>query len=233
MISDAKGTENYTRSEMEFYDYPGKFKEKSDGERYAKVQLQAEQALDRRRRGNGDAVSLFPGGLTKLEKHPKDSQNVEYLVVRAIAFVLDRIVSHRRSERRRAARLFRQLRVPAERPAVPRADRDAEAKDQRRPDRQGRDQGRQFERGDRRREPRRNLCPVLLGPKEEAVVPVARRAGLVRQEMGRSDHSARRTGSRRRISGRAIPTGLWSSAPSTTTNTSRPTICRPRRRSRD
>lgn len=31
MISDAKGSEHYTRSEMEFYDYPGKFKEKSDG----------------------------------------------------------------------------------------------------------------------------------------------------------------------------------------------------------
>lgn len=83
MISDAKGSEHYTRSEMEFYDYPGKFKEKSDGERYAKIQLQAEQAMDRRRRGNGDAVNLFPGGLTKLEKHSKDSQNVEYLVVRA------------------------------------------------------------------------------------------------------------------------------------------------------
>ena len=71
MISDAKGSEHYTRSEMEFYDYPGKFKEKSDGERNAKIQLQAEQAMDRRRRGNGDAVNLFPGGLTKLEKHSK------------------------------------------------------------------------------------------------------------------------------------------------------------------
>lgn len=60
MISDAKGNEHYTRSEMEFYDYPGKFKEKSDGERYAKIQLQSEQAMDRRRRGNGDAVNLFP-----------------------------------------------------------------------------------------------------------------------------------------------------------------------------
>src|SRR3954453_5230540 len=83
MVSDAKGSEHYTRSEMEFYDYPGKFKEKAEGERYAKIQLQAEQAMDRRRRGAGDAVNLFPGGLTKLEKHSKDSQNVEYLVVRA------------------------------------------------------------------------------------------------------------------------------------------------------
>lgn len=83
MISDAKGSESYAHSEMEIYDYPGKYKEKSDGERYAKIHLQSEQALDHRRHGNGDAVSLFPGGLTTLEKHQKDSQNVEYLVVRA------------------------------------------------------------------------------------------------------------------------------------------------------
>jgi type VI secretion system secreted protein VgrG len=83
MVSDAEGSESYERSKMEFYDYPGKYKEKSEGERYAKIQLQADQALDHRRHGNGDAVSLFPGGLTTLEKHSKDSQNIEYLVVRA------------------------------------------------------------------------------------------------------------------------------------------------------
>ena len=69
MVSDAKGSEHYTRSEMEIYDYPGKYKEKSDGERYAKIRLQSEQALDHRRSGNGEAVNLFPGGLTKLERH--------------------------------------------------------------------------------------------------------------------------------------------------------------------
>jgi type VI secretion system secreted protein VgrG len=84
MLSDAKGSERYTRSEMEIYDYPGKYKEKSDGERYAKIQLESEQALDHRRHGNGDAINLFPGGLTKLERHPKDSQNIEYLVVRSV-----------------------------------------------------------------------------------------------------------------------------------------------------
>ena len=83
MVSDAKGSEHYTRSEMEIYDYPGKYNEKSDGERYAKIRLQSEQALDHRRNGNGEAVNLFPGGLTKLERHWQDSQNIEYLVVRA------------------------------------------------------------------------------------------------------------------------------------------------------
>ena len=83
MFSDAEGSEKYARSKMEVYDYPGKYKEKSDGERYAKIQLQSEQALDHRREGKGDAVSLFPGGLTRLEKHARPSQNIEYLVLRA------------------------------------------------------------------------------------------------------------------------------------------------------
>jgi type VI secretion system secreted protein VgrG len=83
LVSDAKGSESYTHSEMEFYDYPGNYKEKSDGERYAKIHLEAEQALDHRRSGNGDAVNLHPGGLTKLERHTESSQNIEYVVVRA------------------------------------------------------------------------------------------------------------------------------------------------------
>lgn len=81
MTSDAKGSEGYSHSEMEFYDYPGKYKEKSDGERYAKIHLESEQALDHRRQANGHAVNLVPGGLTRLERH-QESQNIEYLVVR-------------------------------------------------------------------------------------------------------------------------------------------------------
>jgi len=81
MLSDAKASEAYHHSDMEFYDYPGKFKIKSDGERYAKIQLQAEQAQDHRRLGHGLAPSLFPGGLTKLAEHSEGSENKEYLVV--------------------------------------------------------------------------------------------------------------------------------------------------------
>ena len=82
-VEQCNGIEQYERSKMEHYDYPGKYKEKSIGERYAKIRLEAEQALDHRRRGTGDAISLFPGGRTELEKHPQDSQNIDYLIVRA------------------------------------------------------------------------------------------------------------------------------------------------------
>jgi type VI secretion system secreted protein VgrG len=79
--SDAKGSAQYARSDLEFYDYPGKYKKRDVGDKYAKICLQAEQALDHRRLGRGNAVSLFPGGLTKLEKY-RGSENRQYLVLR-------------------------------------------------------------------------------------------------------------------------------------------------------
>ena len=87
--SEAQGSERYQKADLELYDYPGKYprsgpqspKKSSDGDRLAKIRLDAEQALDHRRYAVGDAASLYPGGLFKLERHPSD--NAEYLVVRA------------------------------------------------------------------------------------------------------------------------------------------------------
>jgi type VI secretion system secreted protein VgrG len=84
----------YDKKNTEFYDYPGKYRVKSDGEKYAKVALEADQALDGRRHTAGNAVSLFPGGLIKIQghPHPKQSENdKDYLVVRSShAFVVER-----------------------------------------------------------------------------------------------------------------------------------------------
>jgi type VI secretion system secreted protein VgrG len=79
--SDAKGSAQYARSDLEFYEYPGKFKERDVGDEYAKIGLQAEQALDHRRLDSGSAIGLFRGGLTKLEKY-RDSENQQYLIIR-------------------------------------------------------------------------------------------------------------------------------------------------------
>jgi len=76
-------SEKYARSKFEVYDYPGKYDEQEKGDLFAQVRLEAEQALDRRRNANGDAPSLFAGGLVTLEKHPTSKENDEYLVVRA------------------------------------------------------------------------------------------------------------------------------------------------------
>ncbi len=78
-----EGSESYTRSRFEVYDYPGKYDEQDKGERFAQFRLEAEQAIDRRRAAGGEAPSLFAGGLVTVEKHPASGENREYLVVGA------------------------------------------------------------------------------------------------------------------------------------------------------
>jgi type VI secretion system secreted protein VgrG len=75
-------SESYKRSRFEVYDYPGKYDERDKGERFAQFWLEAEQAIDRRRMADGDAPSLFAGGLVTVEKHPTSAENREYLLVR-------------------------------------------------------------------------------------------------------------------------------------------------------
>jgi type VI secretion system secreted protein VgrG len=83
LLSESESSSGYQNSKLETFDYPGRYVEKSDGEKYAKVRLEAEQASDNRSQGVGTVVSLFPGALMSLTDHPAGSQNKEYLVVRA------------------------------------------------------------------------------------------------------------------------------------------------------
>lgn len=77
-----EGSEAYFKSKLELYDYPRKYTERDQGEKFAKIRLEAEQALDHRRHGAGGALSLSPGKLFSLEWHPQAEENREYLVVR-------------------------------------------------------------------------------------------------------------------------------------------------------
>jgi len=81
MRVEAQANEGYERSKLEVYDYPGRYLEPPRGERFARVRLQAEQALDYRKFAAGDAVGLVPGWLATLTGHPTDDR--EYLVVAA------------------------------------------------------------------------------------------------------------------------------------------------------
>ena len=83
LLSESEAASGYQNSKLETFDYPGRYVEKSDGENYAKIRLEAEQASDNRSQGVGTVVSLFPGALMSLADHPTGSQNKEYLVVRA------------------------------------------------------------------------------------------------------------------------------------------------------
>lgn len=80
---------NYNKGKLEIFDYPGKYVDRDVGEAYAGVRLDADQARDRRRRATGDAIGLYAGGLTELERHSSQSENIEYLVTHAShSFVL-------------------------------------------------------------------------------------------------------------------------------------------------
>jgi type VI secretion system secreted protein VgrG len=83
MQAEEQTSEAYKHSKLEVYDYPGRYLENGDGKTLAKVKLESEQASDRRRIASGDAATLYPGGLTTLERHSADSENKQFLVVRA------------------------------------------------------------------------------------------------------------------------------------------------------
>ena len=78
-----EAAEKYTHAKLEVYDYHHKYDEKGKGEIHAQFRLEAEQAIDHRRTGSGDAASLHPGGLVTVEKHPTSKENREYLIVHA------------------------------------------------------------------------------------------------------------------------------------------------------
>ncbi|MDR6871067.1 type VI secretion system secreted protein VgrG [Bosea sp. BE125] len=83
MQAEEQTSEAYQHSKLEVYDYPGRYLENGDGKTLAKVKLESEQASDRRRIASGDAATLYPGGLTTLQRHSADSENKQFLVVRA------------------------------------------------------------------------------------------------------------------------------------------------------
>ncbi len=68
-------------SEMEFYDYPGRYIEPADGETYARVRIEEQHAKFERLEGEGSARGLQVGSLFTLAKHDQDDQNREYLIV--------------------------------------------------------------------------------------------------------------------------------------------------------
>ncbi len=83
LLVENEASEKYTHSKFEVYDYPGKYDEESKGKKLSKFRLEAEQAMDHRRFVDGDAASLFPGSLVNVERHPVQSENREYLVIRS------------------------------------------------------------------------------------------------------------------------------------------------------
>ncbi len=78
-----EATTDYNHSKLVVDDWRGKYSETDNGEKFAKIRLEAAQSLDNRRHSQGECPSAFPGSLINFEQHPNDSQNAEYLVVRS------------------------------------------------------------------------------------------------------------------------------------------------------
>ncbi len=74
---------DHAKADLEIYDYPGEYKEFNDGDHYSRVRLEEIQANHQRGTGHGDARGLSVGGLFTLTDHPREDQNIEYLIVSA------------------------------------------------------------------------------------------------------------------------------------------------------
>jgi type VI secretion system secreted protein VgrG len=68
---------------FERYDYPGDYVEYGDGEALARRRIEELQVRHEQVRGNSRVKGLCPGFLFTLERHPRQDQNREYLVVSA------------------------------------------------------------------------------------------------------------------------------------------------------
>ncbi|MGD0678475.1 MAG: type VI secretion system tip protein TssI/VgrG [Polyangiaceae bacterium] len=77
--TQAQGTDDGPHS-LEVYDYPGRFQEKTVGDRLAKVLLRSMQAERNVVRGETGSLTLRPGLTFTIEQHPYGPLNQQYLV---------------------------------------------------------------------------------------------------------------------------------------------------------
>lgn len=70
----------HAQAEFEIYDYPGEYKESSEGDAYARARIEELHAQYEEVQGQGNVGGLSTGCLFKLTNYPRDDQNREYLV---------------------------------------------------------------------------------------------------------------------------------------------------------
>ena len=82
MHAQKEGTASYEQAGKELYDWPGRYMELGQGQTFAQIKLEAQEALDKRCMAAGNSPSLFAGCLMTLTDHPVGARNIEYLVLR-------------------------------------------------------------------------------------------------------------------------------------------------------
>jgi type VI secretion system secreted protein VgrG len=71
----------HDQAELEIYDYPGEYRETSDGDAYVRARIEELQAQYEEVQGQGNVAGLMTGCLFKLINYPREDQNREYLII--------------------------------------------------------------------------------------------------------------------------------------------------------
>ncbi|TDS81680.1 type VI secretion system tip protein TssI/VgrG [Comamonas sp. JUb58] len=70
----------HSEDSRERYDWPGGYTDVTDGENYARVRIEQQQAQREMVQGDGNARNIAPGYLFTFSKYPRSDQNKEYLI---------------------------------------------------------------------------------------------------------------------------------------------------------
>ena len=76
--------EAHEKSDAELYDYPGRYLELDEGKHYARMRQEEIHGNYAVIKGTSTAREFTAGGLMKMDKHPRQDQNIEYLITYAI-----------------------------------------------------------------------------------------------------------------------------------------------------
>lgn len=77
---DASATRTHDQAALECFDFQGDYIQSADGKQFAEDWLDEFQARHHRLRGEGNAMGIEAGRTFKLDKHPRDDQNEQYLL---------------------------------------------------------------------------------------------------------------------------------------------------------
>ena len=81
LFVSAEQTRGHAANKSEFYDQPGEYIAKGEGERYAHVRLEELQARHSSAHGHATATAITIGHRFSLAEHPRKDQNREHIVV--------------------------------------------------------------------------------------------------------------------------------------------------------
>lgn len=81
LVTQARNALPYAHGDREIYDYPGEYTRPGEGERFARVRLEAQQVGVRSSDGQTSAHGLAAGTHFSIAGHPSEEQNGRHLVV--------------------------------------------------------------------------------------------------------------------------------------------------------